>query len=291
VKKIVKYLVGFLSVAVALVAGFVGFCFFRFSSELDQRYPMHPELVEVLKTAGKPDIELGKRIYSVRNGCIECHGPDLSGAKIMENGAMGSIYGANITPYKTRNLADVDLLRAIRYGVAPDGRSLRFMPSFDFAGLSSGDLVSLIAYLRSVPEVKKPDHVNTYGPVLKVLSVLGKMPVVFPARFVDHAQGFAAKPIEGPTREFGRYLASSCTGCHGESYRGGPIPGGDPSWPPASNIRMGAGGWTEAQFLNVIKTGISREGGKIRAPMPVSELRQMNPTELQALWKYLASLR
>lgn len=277
---------------VLLAAGFVAFCFARFSQFSEEKFPLHPELTAALQVNAKPDIELGRRIYMVRNGCVDCHGPDLSGAPIMENGAMGSIHGANITPYKTREMKDEDLARAIRYGVHSTGRSLRFMPSFDYEGLSREDLVSLIAFVRSVPEVKRPDHANTFGPVAKVMSSLGKMPVVFPARVIDHASGFQEKPAEGPTAAFGKYLANSCTGCHGREYRGGPIPGGDPSWPEAVSIRMGKGtGWTRESFVNTIKTGVStKTGQKIRTPMPVVALQQMNETEIEALWSFLSTL-
>ena len=291
-KKILKSVAfGFVGL-VLLIAMFAGYNFYRFSALSNEQYPMHPELAAALKADAKPDLEIGRRIYFVRNGCVDCHGADLSGVKVMENGAMGSIYGVNITPAKTKDLKDEDLARAIRYGVHHTGRSLRFMPSFDFQELSKDDLNSVIAFIRSVPAVEKPDHENVFGPVAKIMGALGKMPVVFPARFIDHNRGLGAKPPEGPTEEFGKYLANACTGCHGSNYLGGPIPGGDPSWPAASNIRLGALGWDRATFTNVIKTGIAKSTGQpIRIPMPIVALQQMNDTESEALWKYLSSLK
>ncbi len=105
-------------------------------------------------------------------------------------------------------------------------------------------------------------------------------------------RGFGTKPAEAPTAEFGRYLAQACTGCHGAELRGGPIPGGDPSWPHATPLRMAAAsGWTEAAFRDAIRTGIARSTGQpMRAPMPVVALQQMDETEISALWKFFSSL-
>jgi mono/diheme cytochrome c family protein len=279
-----------------VLAGLVGAIFvlaamvqFSFTSKKKKTYEAAPfEIAPLVKSA---DVELGKRLYNVRAGCIDCHGETLSGRVVMENPAMGNIKGANITPFNLKDWSDEEIARAIRYGIHKTGRSLQFMPSFDYTGLSLGDTAALIAYLRTVAPVEEPSQANTFGPVAKVLSSLGKMPVMFPAEVIDLKRGFGEKPPEGPTLEFGRYLAHSCVGCHGEEFRGGKIPGGDPAWPAASNIRLGAGGWTEEMFKSVIASGISPTSNqKLRPPMPVALLAQMNDTEIKALWLYLSSL-
>lgn len=263
----------------------------RFSLISNQTFKTYP--ISISEDVAHGDIKLGERIFQVRNGCVECHGKDLSGQKVMENGPMGKIWGHNITPFNLKSWTDEEIARAIRYGVHKTGRSLRFMPSFDFEGLSKSDLASLIAYLRSMPSVEKPNHDNTFGPIAKIMSVMGKMPVMFPALIIDQEKGFADKPPEGATPEFGKYLANSCVGCHNTNFTGGKIPGGDPSWPEAANIRLGANPmWTEIKFNEMIKTGISVNHGKpVRAPMPLPLLQQLNPTELKALWIFLSSLK
>ncbi len=291
-KKFFKY-IGFLLATLVVVASiFIGIQFSKFNSKLEEKFPMHEELSKI-NWKQNPNIELGKRIYYVRNGCVECHGQNLTGVKIMENGAMGSLYGVNITPFRTKHLSDEDIVRAVRYGVHQSGRSLRFMPSFDFEGMSTDDLSALIAFLRSTPEIAQESHQNTYGPMLKILSALDKMPVVFPAHFIDHSKGFGTKPTEAATIEFGKYLANACIGCHGSEYKGGPIPGGDPSWPPAANIRLGADSrWTKENFQKMIQSGVSIYSGQpLRAPMPVNLLKQLNQTEIDAIWMFLSSLK
>jgi mono/diheme cytochrome c family protein len=210
----------------------------------------------------------------------------------MNNGAMGNITGANITPFQLKDWSDEEIARAIRYGIHKSGRSLKFMPSFDYQGLSKGDIAALVAYLRSVPEVSTASAQNSFGPIAKMMGLLGKMPVVFPAENIDLKKGFAEKPEEAPTKEFGKYLAQACSGCHGQEFNGGPIPGGDPSWPPAANIRLGSNAlWNEEVFTQMIKSGISPSTkNPIRAPMPVNLLKQMNELEIKALWIYFSGL-
>lgn len=288
IKKIIVRAITLLVLVFVFASAFVHL---RFNSLSDAQYAQPP--VSIHEEVAKADKNLGKRIFTVRNGCVECHGVNLAGAKVMENGAMGSIWGANITPAGLQGWSDEDIARAIRYGVHKSGRSLRFMPSFDFEGLSKGDIAAVIAYVRSVPAVNEPSHENSFGPVVRMLSVLGKMPIMFPALVIKPDQAFAEKPAEAANPLFGEYLGRTCVGCHGVELRGGPIPGGDPSWPEAANIRLGADPlWTEAKFRQLIQSGVSpRTNQALRPPMPIAALKQLTDTEISALWQYLSSLK
>lgn len=188
--------------------------------------------------------------------------------------------------------SDEEIARAIRYGIHKSGRALQFMPSGEFSGLSIEDTAALVAYIRKAQAVPTDEKKNSFGPVSKILSFFGKMPILFPAKFMDLNVGFNKKPMEGPSREFGQYLANSCTGCHGQEFRGGKM-AGDPSWPDATNLRFGANSsWTEADFRMAMKEGVSPfSKQKIRAPMPVNLTAQMNDVEIKALWEYFASLK
>lgn len=276
-------------IALAIAGGAV-FVQFKFSHAAGVQYQSTDFAIRDIVASA--DVELGKRLYSVRVGCIDCHGEDHSGRMIMDNGAMGTIHGANLTPFNLKDWSDEEIARAIRYGIHKTGRSLQFMPSFDYQSLSLGDIAAMVAYLRSVPPVEKPIHVNSFGPVAKLLSTLGQMPIMFPAAHMDLAQGFGEKLEEGPTPEFGKYLAQSCTGCHGQELKGGKIHGGDPAWPEASSLRLGSNSiWTETTFVETIRSGVSPTTNmKLRPPMPVALLAQMNETEVKALWLYLSSL-
>ncbi len=248
---------------------------------LKSKKTFKPQDFTIAEDVTQASIEMGQRMYTVRNGCVDCHGDDLAGVKIMENGAMGSLYGANITPAALHSWSDEEIARTIRYEVHKSGHSLRFMPVFDYENLSKEDVAFLVTYIRSVPPIEKPSHTNTFGPVAKALSVFGQMPVMFPAHIVDQTQGFQEKPPEGATVEFGKYLAHSCTGCHGSEFRGGKIPDGDPAWPAAADIRFEASTlWNEEKFYRVLETRTSPITElALRFPMPVNQLKGINSVE------------
>ena len=179
-KKVILMLVGGLLGIVLIFAGVVQL---NFEKQKDKTYSAVDFSIKEL--VGKADVQLGKRLYAVRNGCIDCHGSDLSGVMVMDDPAMGSIYGANITSTYLSDWSDEEVARAIRYGIHKNGRSLKFMPSFDFANLSLEDTAALVAYVKSVSPVEKPSHENTFGPIAKVLTLFNQMPVMFPAKVVD----------------------------------------------------------------------------------------------------------
>lgn len=265
----------------------------HFAFEAKSKRQFKPAQFDIHNEVMKADVELGKRIFVVRAGCAECHGDNLAGKTVMDDPAIGRIVGANITPYKLKDWSDEQIATAIRYGVNREGRTLRGMPAMDYVGFSRGDVAAMIAYIRSVPAVEVNHEPNRFGPIAKVMGVLGKMPIVFPAEVIDQNKSFELKPVEGPTHEFGKYLASSCTGCHGENFTGGPIAGGDPAWPPAANIRLGQNAvWTEETFKKMLSSGISPVSqAQLRPPMPVALLKQLNETESKALWLFLSTLK
>jgi len=269
---------------------FVFFVFIKF--ELNKVKKFNVQKFDLQDVESIADVELGKRIYEVRAGCIDCHGEKLDGKMVMDNGAIGTIYGSNISPYNLKSWTDEEVVRAIRYGVHKSGRSLNFMPSFDFEELSKGDILSVVKYLRSQPEVASESHQNSFGPIARLMSSLGKMPIMFPAKEMDLKKGFSEKPLEEASVAFGKYLANTCIGCHGKNLMGGPIPGGDPSWPEAGDLRFGSNPeWTQERFTELMKTGISPITKKeLRVPMPSWLLIQYNATETEALWLYLSSL-
>ena len=93
--------------------------------------------------------------------------------------------------------------------------------------------------------------------------------------------------------EFGAYLATSCMGCHGSDFAGGPIPGAPPDAPLASNLTPAGNlsGWDEAGFIAVMRTGITPEGKELDpAIMPWPIGASMTDVELQAMWSFLQNL-
>jgi len=249
-------------------------------------------IAEKVKTA---DVELGRKIVRIRNGCTDCHGADLGGKTFIDAPAMGTFSGPNITPQGIGSKSDEDVARSIYYGVRSNGTPLIFMPSNEFHQLALEDIAAVVAYLRTVPAVTRPNTAIQIGPVAKLLGASGKMPLLIPAEQIPANAPPKVKPPEGNTPEFGKYLVESgCTGCHGLELKGGPISGGDPSWPPAANLVAASHGtWKEMDFINTIRTGKTPDGRTLRDPMRgvAENARQASDDELKAIWSYLTTLK
>jgi mono/diheme cytochrome c family protein len=238
-------------------------------------------------------IARGDHIATIR-GCKDCHGADLGGATFIDDPLFARLSGSNLTPGGAGGkLTDVDRVRAIRHGVAPDGRSLLFMPAQDFNGLGEQDMGDLLAYLHNVPAVGHVPPVNRVGPLGRLLFVAGKVPLL-PAEIVDHTVRSVQPPLAGSTVAYGAYLATSCAGCHGKGFSGGHIPGTPPDWPDAANLTpdpSGLAAWSETDFRTALREGLARGGRAMKTDyMPVRVTKHFTDEEIGALYAYLRSL-
>lgn len=237
----------------------------------------------------------GRHLARAIAKCVECHGDDLGGKDIVANGAFGHWAGRNLTRGTGglgATLTDADFARAIRQGVAPDGRHLLLMPSSEYVHLSATDLADLIAYVRAMPQVDRDPGAITFGPVSRTLIALGKLPV-FDADQLDHSLKPGVAPPEGPTAEYGKYLVrvAGCMGCHGPTLSGGKIPSGDPSWPPAANLTpTGIARYSESDFTAILRTAKRPDGSSVNPVMPVHLTREMTDDEIRAVYAYLRTV-
>lgn len=234
---------------------------------------------------------------AVTRGCTDCHGADLGGKVFIDDAPVARLAGSNLTRGRggvaARYAADADWVRAIRNGVAPDGRALLFMPSHEFNPLGDEDVGALVAYIRSLPPVDSDLPAPSVGPLGRALFLAGQVPLL-PAELIDHAAPRRAAPAPGVTAEYGAYLATGCTGCHGAGFSGGRIPGTPPDWKAAANLTpdpaTGLGRWTEQDFVRAMRTGRRPDGSGIDPLMPWKGLASMTDTELRALWAYLRTV-
>ena len=292
-KTILKAFGAILLLLILTIIGVVMWASTNVSSRMQRKFNFPPlNITENVKTA---DVELGRKIVRIRNGCTDCHGADLGGKTFISDPAMGTFSGANITPQGIGSKSDEDVARAIYYGVRSDGSSLTFMPSQEFHQLALEDVAAVVAYLRTVPAVMRPNTAIEIGPIAKLLGASGKMPLLIPAELIPANTPPTTKPPEGNTPGFGKYLVDSgCTGCHGRDLKGGPIPGGNPSWPPAANlVATSHSTWKEADFINTIRTGKTPDGRMLRDPMRgvAENARQGGDDDLKAIWSYLVTLK
>lgn len=289
--KILK-VVGWVAVSVGgLVAVAGGVVFAVSKAKVGKTYGVTVKPVRIPTEAAAQ--ERGRHIAHTR-GCVDCHGKDFGGAKVIEDGAMGRVYGPNLTTGTGSRVAtwkDEDWVRAIRHGVGPDGRGMFVMPSEEYAHLSDEDLGAVIGYLKTVPPVNRERVPLELGPVTRVLLTAGKMKLA--AESIDHANLRPASVAPGVTVEYGRYVAASCTGCHGANFSGGKIEIGPPSWPQASNLTpqadAGIARWSEADFLKTMRTGKRPDGTEVDPVMPRA-FGGMDDTELRALYAFLKTL-
>ena len=241
-----------------------------------------------------PSLERGRYLYGSR-GCADCHGADGGGRTLVNDGKGTHLAGPNLTAGnpKMARYTEVDWVRSIRHGVAPSGRVLRLMPSEEYHGLSDDDLAALVAHVRSLPSRQGREHGVIELPLpARVLYGFGAIPEAYER--IDHALPPSPPLVPAISVEYGRYVATMCTGCHGATLMGGRIVGAPPDWPPASQLRGGAGSVMpryadRAAFVAMLRSGKRPDGSKI-AVMPFEALGQLNDTDAAALHAFLVSL-
>ena len=246
---------------------------------------------------GQDAVARGKHLVEARYACIECHGKDFGGGTMIDGMPVARLFGPNLTGGEgsvVRNYEVADWDRAVRHGVLADGRP-SVMPSEDYFAMSDEELSDIIAYIQSVPPVDRPSRPRELGPVGVLLMALKEIRLSA-EHLSDHRAAHAVRPPEAAeTVEFGKHLMNPCIGCHRPSLNGGPIAGGDPSWPPAKNITAhadGIAGWTYEDFVAAMREGRSKDGTPFRAPMiqMVPYAKNMKDLELKAMWKFLQTV-
>ena len=187
---------------------------------------------------------------------------------------------------------DEDWVRAIRHGVGHDGRGLSLMPSTTWYYLSDEDLGALIAYLKSLPPIDNEMPSTDLGPLGRVMLALGKLPpeIIPNVTVIDHSGPRPIVPKPGVTVEYGKYLARTCALCHGANFNGQMITTDAeylaPNLTPGGELHY----WSEEDFMNTLRTGVTPGGKHLKSAMPWKYLGQMTDDELKAVWLYLQSL-
>jgi mono/diheme cytochrome c family protein len=215
------------------------------------------------------DAGRGRVIFTLAAGC-GCHtpkdGPVGAGGGEVPT-PFGKFYGSNITPDSETGIgrwSDAEIAAAIVDGKARGkGVESPAMPYYLYAGMARTDLDDLIAYLRSLPAVRRANRAHE-----------GELPVarvayrVWRLLFFRDADGPEKPPATGTER--GRYLVnhvSVCVDCHtprtrlgvpeSSMYLAGSAhgPDGDPI-PNITPDETGIGGWTVDDIVNVLRLGM-----------------------------------
>ncbi len=291
IRKILKWTGIILAGIVLLAICAYAYVSLTMKNRMNRAYAFGKETIEL--PADSASIARGKHLVAIK-GCQDCHGTNLEGKIMNDDGAIGRLVAGNLTHGKGGLPADYevsDWVAALRHGVHQNGKPLIFMPSHETTLLSQQDMAALIAYCRQIPEV---DHVlpeNDLGPVAIVMSYLGKMPLLSVEK-IDHERPMIARADSTEGAAQGKYLAVSCSGCHRENFKGGePLA---PGFPPVPDItRAGhVGKWTKAQFITTLTSGKTPEGHILKnEDMPWKMTAQYTHTELSSLYDYLQSIQ
>ncbi|GGC66062.1 c-type cytochrome [Undibacterium terreum] len=248
----------------------------------------------VTLSADAATLELGRYLFNSR-GCAECHGATGGGHDVIKTEHM-LVSAPNITPgdgSAVRNYKPEDWVRAIRHGVKPDGRPIMVMPSEDYNRLNDGDVAAIISYAKQLPPAS--GHPAVVQLPLPVTVLYGVGAIKDAAEKIDHTLPPSLPVPIAVTTQYGAYVANTCLGCHGAHLSGGKIPGAPPEWPAAANLTPGKGSvlpaYATAQaFAAMFRSGLRPDGSKVSAVMPFQSLREMNDTDIHALYAYLKTV-
>ncbi len=273
-KKFIKWTVIVLAGLLVLV-GLTGLILYPLGiKKLTMIYPnIMVETVTIPKD--KYAVSRGKHIATIW-ACTRCHEKDLSGKAITNDPLsgnvplFGTIPASNLTSGNggiAASYNDTDWVRAIRYGVMPDGHGEVFM--FDYSTLSDQDLGDLIAYVKLVPPVDTNYLKMQFGPIIPIVSNIGLLAPA--AERIDHQSPRTADPKPDASVEYGKYLSTICTACHGNS------------------IGNAVKKWRKDEFIQIFKTGVLSNGKPFGPTMSSDTFRELTNLELNALWLYFTS--
>ncbi len=228
--------------------------------------------VESVNIPADPNSIAQGKHNSIIWGCTKCHGDDLSGKLLTNNPLLGTIPASNLTSGQGgigKSYTDIDWVRAIRHGLKPNSSVEIFMN--DYSSMSDRDLGDLIAYLKQIPPVDSELQALHLGPVVPIAPAVGLLTPS--AELIDHSEQRPADPVPGATVEYGKYLFTICSECHGTDL--------------ADKVDK----WNQEEFIQAFRVGTTADGEKLPAAMPKKTFNEFSDTELSALWVYLQSVR
>jgi mono/diheme cytochrome c family protein len=307
-KNLKKIAIGIAALLGLAIVAAVTYAHTAYDKEFQAPYP------EIKASTDPEVIARGKYIVFGPGHCSYCHTskenhqaldegkeiPLAGGYKI--NLPLGTYISPNLTPDVETGIgtySDQELARAIRYGVAKDGRAL--LPLMEFQHMTDDDLQAVISYLRTQEAVRNPVEKNK-------LSFMGKAVSAFLIKPVGpNSEPGKTSPKHGETVEKGAYLVNNiagCAGCHTErnlmdgSFTGPRLAGGmameDETNPGfvfvtpniTSDKQTGIGSWSKSQFIERFRHGATFKG----TSMPWQAYNRMSDEDLGAIYLYIMSL-
>jgi mono/diheme cytochrome c family protein len=247
-------------------------------------------------------------------GCASCHAaPGAKGEEklLLAGGlALKSPFGTFVAPNVSSDpvhgiggWSDLEFVNAVMRGVAPDGR--HYYPSFPYLSyqrMTVVDVLDLKAFMDTLPAVAVDAPEHDLPAYVRWRRLLGGWKFLF----MDY-RPFQPVPGADPRVNRGAYLVNGpghCGECHTpRNALGGPDPGRAFSGAPdlegkgdgVPNItphKDGIGGWSEAEIVTALRTGLLPEfetfgGSMTRVQENMAELSEEDRAAIAA---YLKSL-
>jgi len=255
----------------------------------------------------------GQYVATAAN-CISCHtregGAAFSGGRALAT-PLGTIHSTNITPDRETGIGTwsaADLKRALREGIAADGRHL--FPAFPYpfyTRMTEADIADLFAYLRTLKPVRylPPDNDAAFR----------MRWTMAPWKALNLDPGaYRADPAQSAEWNRGAYLVQGpghCGACHtprtwslaeqsaaplqGAVMRDDIKGGGVRDWFAVglAATKQGLGAWTIEHIVDYLGKGYGARAGSF-GPMNAviaNSTRRLRPEDLRAIAVYLKSLR
>jgi len=255
-----------------------------------------------------PNVDQGAAVF-VAAGCASCHSAEwaegdakfeLTGGRAFPSD-FGTFYAPNISPDPEFGIGDwtaLDLVNAMKHGVSPQGQ--HYFPAFPYSAYANAtdqDVVSLYAYLKTLPPMQMNNKPHDVGFPFNIRRSLGGW------KFLFQPDGWIIADAPTPELERGRYLVEAlghCGECHtprnalgglktNEWLGGAPNPSGRGTIP---NITPGKLTWSEIDLMGYFTTGFTPEFDSVGGHMAevVQNLSQMPESDLNAIIAYLKAV-
>jgi len=257
---------------------------------------------------GQPDLANGRTMYFA-GGCASCHATPAQDDRTRLGGgfaltsAFGTFYAPNISPHPDDGIGrwtPEQFLRAMRAGVAPDGR--HYYPSFPYTAyqrMNAADLRDMFAFLKTLPPVEGRARSHDLPFLFTMRRGLGLWKLLY----LD-GQAFTADAAKSASWNRGAYLVDGpghCAECHSERnafgaiatnrrFAGGPDPEGKGTVP---NITPGGlKDWSKGDVAEVLGSGMTPEGDFVGGSMTavVRNTSQLTDADRQSMAEFLLSL-
>jgi nicotinate dehydrogenase subunit B len=250
-------------------------------------------------------IERGRQLFALGD-CAVCHtsegGAANAGGRPIET-PFGTVHSTNLTPDIETGMGGWTyeaFARAMRQGIGRDGRHL--YPAFPYtayARMSEADLQALYAYLQTLEPVRQ----ETPAARMVFPASLRAGMAAWNLAFHDAAE-YRPDPVRSAEWNRGAYLVTGighCGACHtprnvagaeraGAFLAGGMVDGWEA--PALDGSGRAPLRWTEDDFYDYLRTGLSVRHGAAAGPMApvVEQLAAAPDADIRAMAVYLASL-